>query len=41
MTFFILFGLVFLLDGFFLREGLLHLKEVTGPWSLNTHEYDA
>jgi hypothetical protein len=40
MTFLILLGMTAMLAAFFLIEGLLHLREVIGPWTLDAHEYD-
>ncbi len=40
MAFLILMGSVLMLAAFFLTEGLLHLREVIGPWTLDKHEYD-
>jgi hypothetical protein len=40
MTFAIMFGLLVLFDAFFLGVGLKHLREVTGPWTSDPHEYD-
>ena len=40
MTILILLAAAYLLDGFLLGTGLKHLREVTGPWSLDQHEYD-
>jgi hypothetical protein len=40
MSFLILLGTTALLALFFLTEGLLHLREVIGPWTLDPHEYD-
>lgn len=40
MAFLILMGTAALLAVFFVVEGLLHLREATGPWTLNRREYD-
>jgi len=40
MTFLILLGLAAMEALFFLIEGLLHLREVIGPWTVDVHEYD-
>ena len=37
----ILLAAAYLVDGFLLGTGLKHLREVTGPWSSDVHEYDA
>lgn len=40
MAYLILMGAVFLMALFFLGEGILHLREVTGPWTVDPHDYD-
>lgn len=40
MTFLILLGATALEAAFLLAEGLMHLKESIGPWSVDEHEYD-
>ncbi len=40
MTFLILLGMTAMLAAFFLIEGLMHLREVIGPWTSERTRYD-